>query len=317
VDGTIQKMKEIIGITKNILNSNIALLVSISIIISHLSNAEVISVNFTKSGANAQQVFGTKGVEPAGNWTNSSNENETNLKDSEGNETTASLYAPASRRDSFSGSPLNNSPMKAGLQFWGTSALPFTVSEIPYSKYKLIVYLTGFNNNNASFVSDGTTTYYWDPKAYSSILTQTTQTDYEEGSTAEKHNYAIFGSEEEPLTEDSITINYGLAPGQSSGGGIGGFQIVQLSVDAIKTPDIRITSFSYDSSDQTTSIRFTGIEGADFIIESSSNLDFADGSVWYPSEGEVDETSFQGQIQFTFKDTTVIDKKHFWRVVYP
>ena len=75
--------------------------------------------------------------------------------------------------------------MKSGLQFWGTNAPPFTISEIPYVNYKLIVYLTGFNNNNASFVSDGTTTYYWDPKAYSKVLSQTTQTDYEEGTTAE------------------------------------------------------------------------------------------------------------------------------------
>ena len=297
--------------------SSVTLSICLINFINQAARAEVISVNFTKTSVNAQQVWGVSGVEAVENWTNTSNENEASLKDSSGNETTASLYAPASRRDSFSGAPLTNSPMKAGLQFWGTSALPFTLSDIPYSEYKLIVYLTGFNNNNASFVSDGKTTYYWDPKAYSSILTQTTQTDYEEGTTAEKHNYAIFGSEEEPLTEDSITINYGLAPGQTSGGGIGGFQIVQLSSDSIKTTNIRITSFSFDSSDQTASIRFTGIEGADFIIESSSSLDFEDGSIWYPSEGEIDETSFQGQVQFTFKDTTVIDETHFWRVVYP
>ena len=310
-------MKKSLSVVIKTFVSSVTLSICLINFINQAARAEVISVNFTKTSVNAQQVWGGSGVEAVENWTNSSNENEASLKDSSGNETTASLYAPASRRDSFSGAPLNNSPMKAGLQFWGTSALPFTISEIPYSEYKLIVYLTGFNNNNASFVSDGKTTYYWDPKAYSSILTQTTQTDYEEGTTAEKHNYAIFGSEEDPLTEDSITINYGLAPGQTSGGGIGGFQIVQLSSDSIKTTNIRITSFSFDSSDQTASIRFTGIEGADFIIESSSSLDFEDGSVWYSSEGEIDETSFQGQVQFTFKDTTVIDETHFWRVVYP
>ena len=246
-----------------------------------------------------------------------SKENELNLKDSNGNESTADLYAPASRRDSFSGTPLNNSPMKSGLQFWGTNAPPFTISEIPYVNYKLIVYLTGFNNNNASFVSDGTTTYYWDPKAYSKVLSQTTQTDYEEGTTAEKHNYAIFGSEESPLTSESITISYGLAPGQSSGGGIGGFQLVNLSNEIIKSRTIEVTSFSFEPSTQTTAIRFTEIDGADFIIESSLNLDFEDGNIWYPSEGKVDTTSYPGEIEFTFQDTTIVDKRHFWRIVYP
>ncbi|MBT4797837.1 MAG: hypothetical protein HON81_05915, partial [Verrucomicrobia bacterium] len=35
-----------------------------------------------------------------------------------------------------------------------------TLSQIPYANYKIIVYLTGFNGNNASFVSDGNSTFY-------------------------------------------------------------------------------------------------------------------------------------------------------------
>ena len=310
-------MKEGVNLIKNIFRIFPTLLIFLSISTIQSSKADIISVNFTKSEANAQQVSGTQGVELAENWTNSSKENELNLKASNGNESTAALYAPASRRDSFSGTPLNNSPMKSGLQFWGTNAPPFTISEIPYVNYKLIVYLTGFNNNNASFVSDGTTTYYWDPKAYSKVLSQTTQTDYEEGTTAEKHNYAIFGSEESPLTSESITISYGLAPGQSSGGGIGGFQLVNLSNEIIKSRTIEVTSFSFEPSTQTTAIRFTEIDEADFIIESSLNLDFEDGNIWYPSEGKVDTTSYPGEIEFTFQDTTIVDKRHFWRIVYP
>ena len=59
-----------------------------------------------------------------------------------------------SRSGSFSGAPLNGSPMKAGLQFFAASSPPFTLSQIPYANYKVIVYLTGFNGNNASLVSD-------------------------------------------------------------------------------------------------------------------------------------------------------------------
>ena len=94
--------------------------------------------------------------------------------------------------------------------------------------YKIVVYLTGFDGNNASYITDGTSTYYWDPKAFSKDLTLTTQSTYETGTTATKANVAVFGSEDAPLTASTVTLNFGLAPGATGGGGIGGFQIIEV-----------------------------------------------------------------------------------------
>ncbi len=144
--------------------------------------SEVISFNFHATSVNNQRIFGEFGVEPVGNWINSSEDMVEDLQNSEGNTTTVDMTrSGGARSGSFSGAPLNGSPMKAGLQFFAASSPPFTLSQIPYANYKVIVYLTGFNGNNASLVSDGNSTYYWDPKAFSSILTETIQTTYEEG----------------------------------------------------------------------------------------------------------------------------------------
>ena len=85
-------MKEGVNLVKNIFLIFPTFLIFLSISTIQSSKADVISVNFTKSEATAQQVSGTQGVELAENWTNSSKENELNLKDSNGNETTADLY---------------------------------------------------------------------------------------------------------------------------------------------------------------------------------------------------------------------------------
>ena len=64
---------------------------------------------------------------------------------------------------------------------------------------------------------------------------------YEEGTDAVKSNYAVFGSDTPPLTESSITISFGLAPGASGGGGIGGFQIVSLpDPPTIMKPEVKV-----------------------------------------------------------------------------
>lgn len=154
-----------------------------------ITRADVISFNFHSTSGNNQRVFGEFGVEPVGNWINSSEDMVEDLQNSEGNATTVDMTrSGGARSGSFSGAPLNGSPMKAGLQFFAASSPPFTLSQIPYANYKVIVYLTGFNGNNASLVSDGNSTYYWDPKAFSSILTETLQTTYEEGTDAVKSN---------------------------------------------------------------------------------------------------------------------------------
>ena len=189
----------------------------------------VISINL-KAGdtINNQNTFAGFTAWETGTWINSSAVSITNLTDASGEVTTADISAPGNRAGSFSGAPLNFSPMKSGIQFFAENPAPTVISEIPYSSYKVVVYLTGFNGNNASYITDGTSTYYWDPKAFSKDLTLTTQSTYEAVTTATKANIAVFGSEEAPLTNPSITFNFGLAPGASGGGGIGGFQIIEI-----------------------------------------------------------------------------------------
>ena len=237
-----------------------------------ITRAEVISFNFHATSVNNQRVFGKFGVEPADNWINSSEDMMSDLQNSEGNATTVDMTrSGGARSGSFSGAPLNGSPMKAGLQFFGASSPPFTLSQIPYANYKIIVYLTGFNGNNASFVSDGNSTFYWDPKAFSSILTETLQTTYEEGTDAVKSNYAVFGSVAAPLTDTSITISFGLAPGASGGGGIGGFQIVSLP-DPPTTVKPEVKEVSFDSVSSLLSLTWSSDPGQTYAVKASTDL---------------------------------------------
>ena len=237
-----------------------------------ITRAEVISFNFHATSVNNQRVFGKFGVEPADNWINSSEDMMSDLQNSEGNATTVDMTrSGGARSGSFSGAPLNGSPMKAGLQFFGASSPPFTLSQIPYANYKIIVYLTGFNGNNASFVSDGNSTFYWDPKAFSSILTETLQTTYEEGTDAVKSNYAVFGSVAAPLTDTSIKISFGLAPGASGGGGIGGFQIVSLP-DPPTTVKPEVKEVSFDSVSSLLSLTWSSDPGQTYAVKASTDL---------------------------------------------
>ena len=197
--------------------------------LSPLSAQGVISINLKAGNTiNNQNTFAGFTAWQAGAWINTSAASISNLTDASGIATTADISAPGNRAGSFSGAPLNFSPMKSGIQFFAENPAPTVISEIPYSSYKVVVYLTGFDGNNASYITDGTSTYYWDPKAFSKDLTLTTQATYETGTTATKANIAIFGSDEAPLTSSSITLNFGLAPGASGGGGIGGFQIIEI-----------------------------------------------------------------------------------------
>lgn len=197
--------------------------------LSPLSAQGVISINLKAGNTiNNQNTFAGFTAWQEGAWINTSAASINNLTDASGVATSADISAPGNRAGSFSGAPLNFSPMKSGIQFFAENPAPTVISEIPYSNYKVVVYLTGFDGNNASYITDGTSTYYWDPKAFSKDLTLTTQATYETGTTATKANIAIFGSDEAPLTSSSITLNFGLAPGASGGGGIGGFQIIEI-----------------------------------------------------------------------------------------
>ena len=276
--------------------------------------SEVISFNFHATSVNNQRVFGEFGVEPVDNWINSSEDMVSDLQNSEGNATTVDMTrSGGARSGSFSGAPLNGSPMKAGLQFFAASSSPFTLSQIPYANYKVIVYLTGFNGNNASLVSDGNSTYYWDPKAFSSILTETIQITYEEGTDAVKSNYAVFGSDTAPLTDSSITISFGLAPGASGGGGIGGFQIVSLP-DPPTTVKPVVKVVSYDSISSLLILTWSSDPGQTYAIKASTDLSNWELEVATSIEASEDSDTTTEEIDLSGVPELGDQKKIYFRV---
>lgn len=283
---------------------------------SGVMHAEVISFNFHKTSVNNQLVFGDYGVELAGNWTNSVGSDFSNLQDSSGNPTTAdvAVVSGGGQAASFSGAPLNGTPMKSGLQFFGDATSSVELSEIPYANYKIIVYLTGYNDNDASMISDGASTIFWDPKAFSGILNETTQSTYKEGTVAIKANYAIFGSDEVPLTGPSATLSFSLAPGaQESSGGIGGFQIVEISEVEPPTGAPEISAVSYDASGTMLSLTWSSNSSETYAIKYSTDMVNWEGELDDGVDGAAGETTTQ---LFDLSETTELDgvDRVFFRV---
>ncbi len=155
------------------------------------------------------------------------------LSDDSGTPTTLDVVFNNPGGANFFGPAYFGTPMHRGSAFYNGTGQNTMVqlSEIPYDAYKVIVYLTGFANNPGSQVSDGITTYYWDtPDPGDATLVETTDTDPNDG--YDVATYAIFGSDEAPLTGSDYTLNFGLhlaGTGVSGGGGVGGFQLVEVT----------------------------------------------------------------------------------------
>jgi hypothetical protein len=195
-----------------------------------MTNAAVVSVNFVRQFAAAQTVDPNTpyGVELAPFWTNTTSNTPTNLRDNTGVATTLDLTISGGSRNIFGAAQINGTSMKAGQAFSTPNLGPsITISEIPYDNFKVISYLTGYNGTNTqASISDGTTTYWWRPKPFAAALSQTTDMDSNDG--IAQANYAIFGTEQNPLTGNSVTLQALLGESATAGAGIGGFQIVEV-----------------------------------------------------------------------------------------
>ncbi|MBL6922713.1 MAG: PEP-CTERM sorting domain-containing protein [Akkermansiaceae bacterium] len=195
-----------------------------------VTNAAVVSVNLVQQFASAQTVDPNTpyGVELAPFWTNTTSNTPTNLRDNTGVATTLDLTISGGSRNVFGAAQINDTSMKAGQLFSTPNSGPLvTISEIPYDNFKVVTYLTGYNGTNTqASISDGTTTYWWRPKPFAAALSQTSDTDPNDG--IAQGNYAIFGSEQNPLTGNSVTLQALLGESATAGAGIGGFQIVEV-----------------------------------------------------------------------------------------
>ena len=73
------------------------------------------------------------------------------------------------------------------------------------------------------------------------------------------------------LTDTSITISFGLAPGASGGGGIGGFQIVSLP-DPPTTVKPEVKEVSFDSVSSLLSLTWSSDPGQTYAVKASTDL---------------------------------------------
>ena len=201
-------------------------------ILSFAAAQDVVSINLMQNFVAAQTVDPNVpyGVEEVPFWTNSNGNGPLNLRDQTDTPTTLNLTIANGGRNLFGGNSIGGTPMKAGQAFFIAGAGPsFTFSEIPYANYKVVAYLTGYNaTNTQASISDGTTTYWWRPQPYGPGLNQTTDTDASDG--IDQASYAVFGTDEKPLTGSSLTLQALLGSSATAGAGIGGFQIVEILV---------------------------------------------------------------------------------------
>jgi hypothetical protein len=202
------------------------------------AQASIVSWNYdrnsTVTGSNVA------GVSPAANWNNSWPANPTtNLIDKDGVATTLDLaYTsfnnwniqgthPGVDGDGSYNKELLNGYLNAGPAGWNppVTSSSFTLSQIPYPKYKVIVYFSSDGADREGTVSDVVTTYYFKTLGAASIsgsnATLTQAVDMTTGGYAMGANYAVF----ENLTGATQTFTVQMRD-NDEWAGIAGFQVV-------------------------------------------------------------------------------------------
>lgn len=232
--------------------------------------AAVISVNFIQNpGNNNQQIDTTEtfGIDSlgtvVGGWYNV-NSAVNYIADAEGNATTVSLTVAQPNGQATFNSAYANTPLLAGFDDYPgtTSPTSFTLNNLATNfpnGYKLIVYVGGYNAMTGASVSDGTTTYYYQPLNPPSApvtFVQTTQTVDQGAGNEPVAQYAVFGNSV-LLTNDTITV--AVHSLYANGAGLCGFQIVGASVNDLTA---RIWSGAanndWDTSTQNWTNNYTG-----------------------------------------------------------
>ena len=255
-----------------------------AVIVSFSAAQDVVSINLMQNFVAAQTVDPNVpyGVEEVPFWTNSNGNGPLNLRDQTGTPTTLDLTIANGNRNLFGGNSIGGTPMKAGQAFFIAGAGPsFTFSEIPYANYKVVAYLTGYNaTNTQASISDGTTTYWWRPQPYGPALNQTTDTDTSDG--IDQASYAVFGTDENPLTGSSFTLQALLGSSATAGAGIGGFQIVEILVANNPPPPIlviRKNGLNYDFQWESSSGKVYDLVSAPDLSQSVSTWEVYQSSL--------------------------------------
>ena len=209
---------------KGIIMKTKVLILSLLCMLTTAVNADVVSVNFNQWAEPEVAVDDGYGVEPANNWFELEEWTDpepprqgTNLMTSNGKTSTIDFTVSGGIWTRFEwGDTWLYTPMASGFSVYG--GLTLTISDIDGTfpnEYDVIVYVTGWGGEGP--YTDGTTTYYCavtDPRT--AELIQCTDTDDSDG--VDQGTYVRFDG----LTTDTATIQIG----DTTGAGIGGFQIV-------------------------------------------------------------------------------------------
>lgn len=205
------------------------LLAAVSLAVAGSAHAASISFNLadTDSSSAGALTFITGfpyGVESSSNWTQGE-ANTSNLIDDSGAATTLD-FAMAAFTLSTGGDIPNFTTFRYGdSHFPGAASDSWSLSEIPYAQYKIIVYATGSATLVQGDISVGGTTYYYAQNRGNVAFTEITDTSA--AGTPVFGNYAVFGSDTTPLTGANQTISWS-ATGQAGAAILTGFQVVQV-----------------------------------------------------------------------------------------
>ena len=286
-----------------------------AVIVSFSAAQDVVSINLMQNFVAAQTVDPNVpyGVEEVPFWTNSNGNGPLNLRDQTGTPTTLDLTIANGNRNLFGGNSIGGTPMKAGQAFFIAGAGPsFTFSEIPYANYKVVAYLTGYNaTNTQASISDGTTTYWWRPQPYGPALNQTTDTDTSDG--IDQASYAVFGTDENPLTGSSFTLQALLGSSATAGAGIGGFQIIEILVvnnpppPSLPTLSIRKNGLNYDFQWDSSSGKVYDLVSAPDLSQSVSTWEVYQSPLMTYENLAASDTGTNALI-----DVAATDKKQFF-----
>lgn len=201
-----------------------------------------ISVNLTEFAGQAlpsDQVYGVAslGTDVSG-WVNlNQRAMAMDLAFDDGSLSTVSVQIAAPNWYATGNAAYTGTPLVGFIDDYATTVNPtgMTFADLNYNfpgGYFAVVYLSGYNVNDGASISDGSSTYYFQPvdlrtETWDGTLVQTTTTTDLGAGNAPVAQYAVFGSRESPLASDSITFTLETLYG--GGSGIGGVQLVSAA----------------------------------------------------------------------------------------
>jgi hypothetical protein len=225
--------------------SKLVLLSALVLFVPVLS-ANIISVNlaFGPTGGAAvdgEEVFGVPAEGTVlGNWNNVAQPlggtPSANLIREDATESGVQIAVYSAGGYAYWGAPYKETALNYGAAHYVATANEVSMSILNLNAeypdgYYIILYVNGATACEGAAVTDGTTTYYFKPKAVQEATpVQITDTNPDDG--YDVGNYIVFGSAEAPLMADATTFTIPTGSVLTNNAGIAGAQIVPASSGA-------------------------------------------------------------------------------------